>query len=121
MLNRTFFFISITSSRLIRGSLRPADEESYAARPPAFPGEFLDQPGGSGSVTAVEAAQGGQIVVQALRLGEGASGAGTLVSLNFVAVSPGGAGLRFSNATVRDPDQANLPSSFRTLSITVTD
>jgi hypothetical protein len=87
--------------------------------PPAFPGAFLDQPGGSGSVTAVEAAQGGQLVINALRLGEGAGGGGTLVSLSFVALAPGPASFTFRNANVRDPDQANLPSSFRTLGVTV--
>jgi general secretion pathway protein D len=89
--------------------------------PPAMAGDFLQQGGVPVDLQAVEGADGGLIVVSAARAGgAGASGAGRLLRLNFVALSEGSAAFSFSAAQVRGPDDQALPVSLRVSDIQVT-
>lgn len=88
--------------------------------PPAAPGEFLAQSGGTQDLQAVEAGSGGVIVVSLTRPGTvGASGGGRLVHLNFVAVQPGTASFAFGAANVRDPQAGPMQSAWRVTNVEV--
>jgi general secretion pathway protein D len=88
--------------------------------PPAEPGDFVGVGGRFGDVQAIESAEGGLIVVSAMIPGdEGASGSGTLASLNFVALESGDSGFAFSGAQVRGTDGDAQPASFRVSNVNV--
>jgi len=88
--------------------------------PPAGAGEFMQQGGAAFDLQAVEAAEGGTIVVSATRGGSvGASGTGSLVRLNFIALDQGNAGFGFAAAQVRGPDAQPMPASFRVANLEV--
>jgi hypothetical protein len=88
--------------------------------PPAQPGEFMQQGGAAYDLQAVEAAEGGTIVVSASRGGSaGASGTGSLVRLSFIALDQGNAGFGFAAAQVRGPDAQPMPASFRVANLDV--
>jgi general secretion pathway protein D len=88
--------------------------------PPAEPGGFVSVGGRLGEVQAIESAEGGLIVVSAMIPGdEGASGSGTLATLNFVALESGASGFAFSGAQVRGTDGDAQPASFRVSNVNV--
>jgi general secretion pathway protein D len=88
--------------------------------PPADVGDFLQQGGLPVDVQAVEAAEGGLLVVSLSRPGSvPASGAGRLLRLNFVALEPGSADFGFSAAQVRGPESQAWPASFRVANVEV--
>ncbi len=88
--------------------------------PPAMPGEFMQQGGTAFDLQAVEAAEGGTIVVSASRGGSvGATGTGSLVRLSFIALDQGNAGFGFAAAQVRGPDAQPMPASFRIANLDV--
>ena len=88
--------------------------------PPAMPGEFMQQGGAAFDLQAVEAAEGGTIVVSASRGGStGATGTGSLVRLSFIALDQGNAGFGFAAAQVRGPDAQPMPASFRVANLDV--
>lgn len=90
--------------------------------PPAEPGDFLMSGGGLGDLQAIESAEGGLIVVSSsVGSEDGASGSGTLLKLNFVALQGGDSGFAFAGGNVRGVDGDKQPASFRASNVTVVD
>ncbi len=88
--------------------------------PPAQPGDFLSQGGAPVDLQVVETGDGAMIVVSAARNGPGgASGAGRIVRLNFVALSKGNANFGFITATIRGTDSQPLPAAYRASNVEV--
>ncbi len=89
--------------------------------PPGIEGNFLNNDGTSTVFIASEAASGGEIVVGLSRIGRspGASGNGSLCTLQFLALNEGSCAFAFVSASVRDPKAQDLPSSFSTASIVI--
>ncbi len=88
--------------------------------PPGVEGSFLNA-GASTVFLATDIGGGGEIVVGLSRLGggSGASGSGSLVTFQFLAIGAGDAGFAFTGASVKDPQASNLPSSFDAIPVKV--
>jgi hypothetical protein len=89
--------------------------------PPAVEGPFLQADGTNTVFLAPDTGGGGEIVVGLSRLGggDGASGAGSLATFQFLAVAEGDAGFAFTGASVKDPQARNLPASFSVVGVRV--
>jgi len=84
-------------------------------------GDFLGVDGAPTAFFAAPASSGDEVWVGLSRLGSGPGidGAGTLCTLNFVAVGPGTTQLRFKLATVRDSGDGVMPSNFKAGAVNV--
>ncbi len=84
-------------------------------------GTFLSDDGTETFFLAVPTPAGDEVVVGLSRAGSGpgVSGAGFLVTFEFLAISPGDAGFAFSGADVRDPQGKSLPARFTTVTVRV--
>jgi len=88
---------------------------------PATEGDFMNSDGAPTVFVATPVQGGGEVVVGASRVGqtEGASGAGTLATMMFVAKAAGPANFTFTGAAVKDPNAVNLPASFTLTPVSV--
>jgi hypothetical protein len=89
--------------------------------PPAIEGPYLGSDGTPTAFLAGDVAGGGELVASMSRLGsgDGVSGSGLLATFTFRAVGAGDAGFGFSDATVKDGQARNLPSSFVAASVEI--
>jgi len=84
-------------------------------------GPFLSSDGTPTAFFAAPTSDGAAVVVGLSRLGRiaGASGAGVLCTLHFVAVGPGSAELAFASAKLRDSANDIVPAQFGAASVSV--
>ncbi len=84
-------------------------------------GTFLSSDGTTTFFLAEATPAGDEVVVGLSRAGSGpgVSGAGFLVTFEFLAIGPGDAGFAFGGSSVRDPQGKSLPARFTTVSVRV--
>ncbi len=84
-------------------------------------GTFMSNDGTQTYFLAAPTPAGDEVVVGLSRAGSGpgATGAGELATLEFVAIDLGDAGFSFAGSSVRDPQGKSLPARFTTVSIRV--
>jgi len=83
-------------------------------------GTFLGDDG-TDTVFLISLAHDGDLIGAMSRLGNdsGASGAGVLATVEFMAVDSGDCGFRFSGASIKDPSAHSLPSVWATVPVVV--